>query len=151
MSRPISVVCFILLLSALFSVPVPAETLKLEWRDLLPEQLNRTGSVPPHQQVRRDLNQKDVRIPGYIVPLDYDGERAVTRFLLVPYFGACIHEPPPPPNQTIYAEFEPGIELDSIWYPHWIEGRVTVGQVDAEFATASYTIDAVKVEQYEGP
>ena len=49
--------------------------------------------------VRAQLNKK-VRIPGYAVPLDT--ERSETReFLLVPYFGACIHTPPPPANQIV--------------------------------------------------
>ena len=126
-----------------------ADPLTLGWRDLLPKQLSSESTVPYGEQVRGDLDEQSVRIPGYIVPLEYDDDRAVTRFLLVPYFGACIHEPPPPPNQTIYAEFDPGVEVKSIWYPYWIEGEVSVSQVNAALATASYSINVDKVESYE--
>ncbi len=126
-----------------------ADPLTLGWRDLLPKQLSSESTLPYGEQVRGDLDEQDVRIPGYIVPLEYDDNRAVTRFLLVPYFGACIHEPPPPPNQTIYAEFDPGVEVKSIWYPYWIEGEVSVSQVNAALATASYSINVDKVESYE--
>ncbi len=75
----------------------------LSWQDLLPElddTLDLSDGIRWGERVRLDLNDKDVRIPGFIVPLEYKESEIVTRFLLVPYFGACIHEPPPPPNQT---------------------------------------------------
>lgn len=50
-----------------------------------------------HSAVREDLNRRDIRIPGFVLPLEFDGTK-VTEFLLVPYAGACIHVPPPPPN-----------------------------------------------------
>lgn len=42
-----------------------------------------------------------IRIAGFVVPLERSQE-LVTEFLLVPYFGACIHVPPPPANQIIH-------------------------------------------------
>jgi len=48
-----------------------------------------------------DLNGEHIRIPGYVVPFDFNAEGKHTEFLLVPYFGACLHPPPPPPNQII--------------------------------------------------
>jgi hypothetical protein len=42
-----------------------------------------------------------IRIGGFIIPLDSD-YGAVTELLLVPYYGACIHAPPPPANQVIH-------------------------------------------------
>jgi hypothetical protein len=50
-----------------------------------------------------DLNGRIVRMPGYLLPLDVIGAK-VTEFLLVPYIGACIHVPPPPPNQIVYVK-----------------------------------------------
>ena len=38
-----------------------------------------------------------IKIPGFIAPLDWADETELKEFLLVPYFGACIHLPPPPP------------------------------------------------------
>ena len=123
----------------------------LDWMDLLPElddELNLDDQTPWGERVRLDLNEKEVRIPGFIVPVDFDQQQIITRFLLVPYFGACIHEPPPPPNQTIYAEFEPGYELDTIWEPFWIEGTIFVSRVEENLATASYTLIANSIEPF---
>ena len=79
----------------------------------LDESLILEGDVDLGEQVRFEMNNKKIRIPGFIVPVDFGDTQVVTRFLLVPYFGACIHEPAPPPNQTIYAEFEPGFSKGS--------------------------------------
>ncbi len=128
-----------------------AET--ISWRDLLPvfdETLLLDDNTPWGERVRIDLNDKKVRIPGFIVPVDFGNTQVVTRFLLVPYFGACIHEPPPPPNQTIYAEFEPGYKLESLWDPFWIEGDISVFRVVESLATASYTLRAEKIEPFDG-
>ena len=57
-----------------------------------------------------ELDGLAVRIPGFIVPLDMDEEQRVTELFLVPYYGACLHMPPPPPNQMIYAKLERGIK-----------------------------------------
>lgn len=85
----LGVVC--LLSSSAFAEP---ET--LSWQDLLPkldETLDLNDRVPWAERVRLDLNDKKIRIPGFIVPVDFDNRQIVTRFLLVPYFGACMHEP----------------------------------------------------------
>ena len=55
-------------------------------------------------KVVTDMNNVAVRIPGYIVPLEFNDDQAVTQFFLVPFFGACIHVPPPPPNQIILVD-----------------------------------------------
>jgi hypothetical protein len=129
-----------------------SDTETLSWQDLLPE-LNETldldDGVSWGERVRSDLNNKDVRIPGFMVPLEYKEREVVTRFLLVPYFGACYHEPPPPPNQTIYAVYEPGYELGEIWQPIWIEGTISVSRVEEDLATASYSVSATAIEEYK--
>ena len=134
------------------SAGVLAKPATLNWQDLLPDPNVELGDankgVPHWERVRADLNKKEVRIPGFIVPLEYGEERVVTRFLLVPYFGACIHEPPPAPNQTIYAEFEAGHKLESIWTPVWVEGHIHTSRVEEKLATASYTMIASKIEIY---
>ena len=123
----------------------------ISWQDLAPEYDGSIGldDVPWGERVRPEMNEKIVRIPGFIVPLDFEQRQSVTRFLLVPYFGACIHEPPPPPNQTIYAEFEPGYNLESFWQPFWIEGKIFVNRVEEDLATALYTLSAEKIELYD--
>ena len=128
-----------------------AELEIISWQDLAPEYDGSMGldDVPWGERVRPEMNEKFVRIPGFIVPLDFEQRQSVTRFLLVPYFGACIHEPPPPPNQTIYAEFEPGYNLESFWQPFWIEGKIFVNRVEEDLATALYTLSAEKIELYD--
>ena len=134
-----------------FSPSAFAEPESISWRDLVPpldESLILKGDVNLGEQVRFEMNNKKIRIPGFIVPVDFGDTQVVTRFLLVPYFGACIHEPAPPPNQTIYAEFEPGYTLESLWDPFWIEGTLLTTRVEEELATASYTLRADKIEPF---
>ena len=50
-----------------------------------------------------EMNGKAIRIPGFIVPLEFNDDKTVSQFFLVPFFGACIHVPPPPPNKVIAA------------------------------------------------
>lgn len=88
------------------------------------------------------------RLPGFAVPIDFDGSR-VYSFLLVPYFGACIHTPPPPANQMVYVEIEGGFELPSIYEPVIIEGAFEVARVvDDELGTAGYSMNADSVTLY---
>jgi hypothetical protein len=98
--------------------------------------------------IRPEYNGKNVRIPGFIVPLEFDDQQTVTTFFLVPFFGACIHVPPPPPNQVIYAEFEPGTELEALYYPFWISGKLSTTLVENDMATAAYSIDVTSIDPY---
>ena len=142
---------FIVVIFLTMSHSSSAELEIISWQDLAPEYDGSIGldDVPWGERVRPEMNEKIVRIPGFIVPLDFEQRQSVTRFLLVPYFGACIHEPPPPPNQTIYAEFEPGYNLESFWQPFWIEGKIFVNRVEEDLATALYTLSAEKIELYD--
>lgn len=91
-----------------------------------------------------------VRIPGFVVPLETDG-RTIREFLLVPYFGACVHVPPPPANQLIHVI--PDEPLPAGWnmLPVWVNGVMAIGRTDSEMGVAGYRLRAVKVEEYEDP
>lgn len=93
-------------------------------------------------------NQK-IRIAGFIVPLEFDDELTVTEFFLVPYFGACIHLPPPPPNQVIHVTFAEGLQVQELYDPFWISGTLQTSIVENDTATAAYTLQAVNIEPYE--
>ncbi|HCG90056.1 MAG TPA: DUF3299 domain-containing protein, partial [Alteromonas macleodii] len=67
---------------------------------------------------------KRVKIPGFVVPLEGTAE-LTTEFLLVPYFGACIHVPPPPSNQIVYVKFEEGVRIDNIYDAIWVTGELS--------------------------
>ncbi|WP_233054149.1 DUF3299 domain-containing protein [Motilimonas cestriensis] len=154
-----------IILSALVALPmlVQAEAITMEWEELLPEaeriaqakaaELNHDGSVvnqPQSQEVnvRSDLNGKTIRLPGFVVPLEGD-ENTITEFFLVPYFGACIHVPPPPPNQIIYVKYPKGAPVDDVWGAVWIEGTIKAETMSNDLATVGYTMEGIKVEVYE--
>ncbi|MDO6749607.1 DUF3299 domain-containing protein, partial [Gilvimarinus sp. 1_MG-2023] len=79
-------------------------------------------------RTRAELNGVRVRIPGFIVPINFDDQQRVIEFFLVPFFGACIHVPPPPPNQIVHVEVEDGFVLESIYDPVWLEGVLFLEQ-----------------------
>ncbi len=88
------------------------------------------------------------RLPGFAVPIEFDGNK-VYSFLLVPYFGACIHTPPPPANQMVYVEYENGFELPSLYDPIIIEGQFQVDRHEEEgLGTAGYSMHAERVTLY---
>ena len=91
-----------------------------------------------------------VRIPGYIVPLE-DGKTGMTEFLLVPYFGACIHTPPPPSNQIIHVKPQPAPKgfhsMDTVW----VSGKLKTLRTDTMMGASSYRMEAQIVEPYVEP
>ena len=99
-------------------------------------------------QIIEELDGQSVRIPGFVVPLEYDDDQVITEFFLVPYFGACIHVPPPPPNQIIYVKYEKGLKLDVLYDPFWISGVINTELINNEMATAAYTMKASALEPY---
>lgn len=91
-----------------------------------------------------------VRIPGFVVPLETDGEQ-IREFLLVPYFGACVHVPPPPANQLIHVIPDKPVPAGWNMLPVWVEGVMAVGRVDSEMGVAGYQLRGTKVEEYQEP
>lgn len=103
-----------------------------------------------------NLDGKDVRIPGYVLPTEYSGD-TVVEFLLVPYVGACVHTPPPPLNQMVHVRVDGGFANQGLFTPVWVTGRIetamstqsisfTDGAMDVE---AGYKIEASNVVPYE--
>lgn len=97
----------------------------------------------------KELNEIKVRIPGYTVPFEYGANAEISEFLLVPYYGACLHAPPPPPNQTVFAMTDEPIKLKDLAQAVWIEGTMYTQIQESELADAAYTIRVDKVETYE--
>jgi hypothetical protein len=93
------------------------------------------------------LEGQGVRIPGFVVPLE-EGKDGMKEFLLVPYFGACIHSPPPPANQIIHVLPKapvPGIRsMDAVW----VSGPLVAARTDTYMGAGGYRIEALKVEPY---
>lgn len=95
------------------------------------------------------LNGREIRLGGYPVPLENDAKGRSTRFFLVPYPGACIHLPPPPPNQIVLVRYPKGFRVEDISIPLWVDGRLRVEKVSNELADAAYAIEASAVEPVE--
>lgn len=96
-----------------------------------------------------ELDGLAVRIPGFIVPLDMDEEQRVTELFLVPYYGACLHMPPPPPNQMIYAKLERGIKMDTLYDPFWLSGVLSSSVVENDTATSAYQMEVLDYELFD--
>jgi len=95
-----------------------------------------------------EMDGKAIRIPGFIVPMQFDDEQNITQFFLVPFFGACIHVPPPPPNQIIFVNYPKGLKVDELYDPIWVSGILETSLVQSELATAAYSIQMQWFEVY---
>lgn len=98
--------------------------------------------------IKAEMDGRAIRIPGYIVPLEFDDDQVVTEFFLVPFFGACIHVPPPPPNQIIYVNYPEGFKLEALYNPFWVSGVLKTSLIENDVATAAYAIDVHHLEVY---
>lgn len=108
----------------------------------LPEVMYSTRTVPA-------LNGRQMRLGGYPVPLESDARGRFHTFFLVPYPGACIHVPPPPPNQIVLVRYPAGIALEDIYAPLWIDGTLKVESVSNDLADAAYAFEAQSVRPVE--
>lgn len=90
---------------------------------------------------------KPIRIPGFMVPLEY-GKKEVKEFLLVPYFGACIHVPPPPANQIIHVAAKRPVKTKTYMDAVWIEGALELALSKTDMGDAGYRMRAARVEPY---
>ncbi len=95
-----------------------------------------------------EMDGQAIRVPGFIVPLEFDDKQTITQFFLVPFFGACIHVPPPPPNQIVFVEYPEGLKLEALYDPFWISGIVKTSLTENDLATAAYTLKMQYVEDY---
>lgn len=160
--------------SVLNLVPVdadaPPET--IIWRDLLPDEDLRMiealseGLADPSLMSRmtnesgitgqfgtfnvvEDLDQLVVRMPGYLLPLDFAEHGSAYEFLMLPYHGACVHTPPPPPNQIVYLRSPEPVRFGGLWEPVWVEGRMEIERVDTDLAATAYAMTVRSVEPYQ--
>jgi hypothetical protein len=96
------------------------------------------------------MDGTQVKLPGYVVPLD-EVRGELKEFLLVPYFGACIHTPPPPANQIVFVRLKtptPGFHaMDTVW----VRGQLATTRQASYMGASGYRIDAVSVERYVPP
>lgn len=169
---------FATFLMLFFSGAVSAEPRIVEWDDLIPsgwppEELfadvdpdkmaeledddpeavafyERIEEVWEQAPMVEELDGEAIRLPGYAIPLEGDGD-SVTSFLLVPYYGACIHVPPPPRNQTVLVTMkgERTARIREAFATVWVTGTLEVGAGETELAVTGYTLHADQVAPYQ--
>jgi uncharacterized protein len=112
------------------------------------QMLKRMREVWDSAPVNAQMVGQTVRIPGFVVPLE-EGKDGIKEFLLVPYFGACMHSPPPPANQIIHVLPKTPAKglrsMDTVW----ITGPLLTVRTDSYMGAAGYRIEAVDVAPYQ--
>lgn len=96
----------------------------------------------------KKLDGKKVRMPGFVVPLDDTAEEGA-EFLLVPYYGACVHTPPPPPNQMAFVTMtgKKPVKL-ALFDAVWMEGTLRITDYDSPYGTVGFTIEGLTMKPY---
>lgn len=88
-----------------------------------------------------------IKLAGFVVPLEMDGD-SVYSFLLVPYYGACIHTPPPPSNQIVFVQTQGGYEMGPMDEPVYVSGTLMIEAQQSELGSSGYTLYAGDIEPY---
>lgn len=142
-----------------------AETREIDWLELMPAEdlallesmpeIEHDGEAPallPDEimtgRVVPEMGDVDGKIPGFVVPLKVTNDMRILEFFLVPYYGACIHVPPPPPNQIIHVKYSEGFTLQALYDPVWIEGTLVIDRTENDLGTSSYSMLASSVRPY---
>lgn len=132
---------------------------ELYWEDLIPkgftmppvsmEHVGSMAQVAPNAPLIESLDGTLAKIPGFVVPLEGDAE-SITEFLLVPYFGACVHVPPPPSNQIVYVKFDEGVPVDNLYDAVWVTGTLSTEGWTGDIASVGYTMAGISLSPFEG-
>lgn len=154
------------------SNPLPGSVRTISWEQLMPpgwdpykdlKALNFESlkdNDPRAEEVLKKMRQmwdnapinpqvlgQNVRLPGFMVPLEELPEGS-KEFLLVPYFGACVHSPPPPANQIVHVVLDKPTKRIRLMDTLWVTGVMSATQTDSHMGMASYRIDAKAVAPY---
>lgn len=149
--------------AALPGVARADDVIDLKWNDLLPpgtriipQELlslidhdgpSLSSQQPQSSGVRGDWNGQVVRLPGFIIPIEYSGT-GVTAFILVPYVGACIHVPPPPANQLVFVTTQEPYESDGLFEAVEVTGMFGASSTSTQLADIGYALSADRVKPY---
>ncbi len=126
-----------------FGAPYPGKSHEISWVQLA-EMNYRTGEIGP---ALKPYDGARVKIAGYAVPLG-DSFRYVDEFLVVPNGQACIHVPPPPPNQMIHGKLKEEISTKKIRGPIWVFGSLHFEKVRSVYGYSTFRLDIEKIEPY---
>jgi len=152
--------------SALAALPQLAradDVIDLKWTDLMPpgqpaippvlhgrfgvNHENLSSEQPESMGVRTEWNGEIVRLPGFIIPIDYVGT-GVIAFILVPFVGACIHVPPPPANQLVFVTTNEPYESSGLFEAVNVTGLFDTASTTTQLADIAYALSADKVEPF---
>ena len=158
-----------LITTALASAALPQAALartatEITWDDLIPpgvpySEIIGEGTVDPINDTWRpifdtnakklnpSLNGAYIKMPGFIIPIDLSTD-GVTSFVLVPYVGACIHTPPPPPNQLVFVTTNTPWPSDDLWEAVWVTGQMQHEFHTTDVAETGYLLNADAMETY---
>ena len=151
-----SVLCCLMLVSGVVNA---SEVKEVYWEDLVPPDFNelapqqatdhnnKMAQLQPDAPVVDIYNGERVRVPGFIVPLEGTAE-LTTEFLLVPFFGACIHVPPPPSNQIVHVKMNEGVPVENLYDAVWVEGIFSTTRYSSDLAAAGYSMQGEAVHPY---
>lgn len=139
--------------------------LEITWEDLLPpgvpySEIIGEGEMDAGNDVWRPIYDANatklnprldgayIKMPGFIIPIDLSAA-GVTSFVLVPYVGACIHTPPPPPNQLVFVATETPWPSAGRWEAVWVTGQMRHDIKSTEIAQTGYVLTADEMEIYK--
>ncbi|HMH69652.1 MAG TPA: DUF3299 domain-containing protein [Pinirhizobacter sp.] len=135
---------------------------ELDWTHMVPpEDLRLLKDAPPVVHVGNKqgkqfgtlhtveaLSGKKVRLMGYVVPLDTNAQGQMTEFFFVPFYGACIHVPPPPPNMLVDVKLAAPIDTPQIWDPFWLRGTLVSQPQHNAVAASAYSMTDAQLLPY---
>lgn len=146
-----------------------SEAREITWDDLIPEEhrgvlferLRELGGLVDHTQPRTDtgfiqpearavtneFNGQNIKLPGYVVPLDFEAT-GLDIFILAPFIGACIHVPPPPPNQLVLVTTDEPYVYKDLYDPIWASGIFAAVATGTGLAEIGYSMAALEIEPY---
>jgi uncharacterized protein len=148
------------------AVPQAQRILSSNWEKLLPSnERDHFSLVPPpplhdylsqtaaasqsgSAQVNRALEGTTIELTGFIVPLELEPSGSIIEFFLVPYVGACIHVPPPAPNQMVYVHMDKSLPLQPLYEPYTVTGRLHAHPRGSDLGSAAYSMDVGHIEHY---
>ena len=136
-----------LLLCGAFALHGADTSVTVSWGQL--QTLNSNLPLAKQSTAAQQLDGKVVSIPGFMVPLEDDADN-VTEFLLVPFAGACIHVPPPPPNQMVYVKMNPNSKVKVTFVdPVMVTGLLKISTVVSPYGDVSYSMTGITVKLYQ--
>ena len=135
----------------------------MEWLDLMPKEevlaLQKAQGLPVDHNAKGEqegsyatvagVNNTKIRLAGYVVPVEQTDDGQMTEFFFVPYFGACIHVPPPPPNNIVYVKMAKPIAAADMFNAYWLEGTIKTERLSNDIAATAYVMTGDTLKLYE--